>query len=85
MALPDAESIREATPDDPFVIGAPACGSGRLLYYGVHYLRESTPETPVVAVARDIDATCARMATINFALWGMPAYVVHGNSLTYET
>jgi len=85
MALPDAESIRDATPDDPFVIGDPACGSGRLPFYALHHLREITPETPVVAVARDIDATCARMATVNFALWGMPAYVVHGNSLTLET
>jgi len=85
MALPNAESIRDATPEDPLVIGDPTCGSGRLPWYALHRLREISPETPALAVARDIDKTCAWMAAINFALWGMRAYVVHGNSLTYET
>jgi hypothetical protein len=85
LSFPDGDSVRDATPEDPLVIGDPACGSGRLPFHTVHQLRDVTPETPVVVVARDIDATCARMATINFALWGMPAYVVHGNSLTLET
>jgi hypothetical protein len=85
LAFPDADSVRDATPEDPLVIGDPACGSGRLPFQAVHHLRDVAPETPVVVVARDIDATCARMATINFALWGIPAYVVHGNSLTLDT
>lgn len=85
MESPDADSVRDATPENPLIIGDPACGSGRLPFQAVHHLREVAPETPVVVVARDIDATCARMATINFALWGIPAYVVHGNSLTLDT
>lgn len=85
MEFPDAESIRDATPEDPLVIGDPACGSGRLPWYGLHRLREVAPETPSLVVARDIDNLCARMAVVNFALWDMPAYIVHGNSLTYET
>jgi type I restriction-modification system DNA methylase subunit len=85
MAFPDADSVRDATPEDPLVIGDPACGSGRLPFQAVHHLRDVAPETPVVVVARDIDATCTRIATINFALWGIPAYVVHGNSLTLDT
>lgn len=85
MAFPDAESIRDATRDEPLVVGDPACGSGRLAWYAMHRLREIVPETPALVVARDIDETCVRMAVLNFALWGMPAWVVHGNSLTYET
>jgi len=79
------ESIRDATPDDPITISDPACGSGRLLFHAVHQLRHISPNTPTVVVARDIDKACAHMAVINFALHAIPAYVVHGNSLTYET
>jgi type I restriction-modification system DNA methylase subunit len=73
LSFPDGDSVRDATPEDPLVIGDPACGSGRLPFHTVHQLRNVAPETPVVVVARDIDATCVRMATVNFALWGMPA------------
>lgn len=85
LLFPDANNIRDATPDDPLTIGDPACGSGRLPFHAVHRLREIAPETPAIVVGRDIDATCARMAVVNFALWSIPAFVIHGNSLTYET
>ena len=85
MLFPDAESIRDATLDNPLTISDPACGSGRLPFHAVHCLRQLSPQTPVVVEARDIDKTCAHMAVINFALHEIPAYVVHGNSLTYET
>jgi hypothetical protein len=85
MLFPAPESIRDATRDDPITIGDPACGSGRLPFHAVQHLRLVSPETPAVVVARDIDKTCAHMTVINFALHGIPAYVVHGNSLTYET
>lgn len=85
MLFPDAESIRDATIDNPITVGDPACGSGRLPFHAVHQLRQLSPQTPVVVEARDIDKTCAHMAVINFALHDIPAYVVHGNSLTYET
>ena len=85
MLFRSPESIRDATPDDPITISDPACGSGRLPFHAVHQLRHISPDTPTVVVARDIDKTCAHMAVINFALHAIPAYVVHGNSLTYET
>jgi hypothetical protein len=85
MLFSTPESIRDATPDDPITISDPACGSGRLPFHAVHQLRHVSPDTPAVVVARDIDKMCAHMAVINFALHAIPAYVVHGNSLTYET
>lgn len=85
MLFSTPESIRDATPDDPITISDPACGSGRLPFHAVQQLRHISPNTPTVVVARDIDKTCAHMAVINFALHAIPAYVVHGNSLTYET
>lgn len=85
MLFPSAEDVRDATPADPLTIGDPACGSGRLPFHALHRLRQISPDTPAVIVARDIDIDCAYMSVINFALCSMPAYVVHGNSLTYET
>jgi hypothetical protein len=85
MLFPSSENIRDATRDDPITISDPACGSGRLPFHAVHQLRQVSPNTPAVVVSRDIDKTCAHMTAINFALHAIPAYVVHGNSLTYET
>ena len=85
MLFPDADSIRDATLENPLTISDPACGSGRLPFHAVHQLRQLTRQTPVIVEARDIDKTCAHMAVINFALHDIRAYVVHGNSLTYET
>jgi len=85
MLFPSAEDIRDATRDDPLTISDPASGSGRLPFHAVQHLRQVSPDTPAVVVARDIDKACAHMTVINFALHAIPAYVVHGNSLTYET
>ncbi|WP_254841550.1 MULTISPECIES: N-6 DNA methylase [Haloarculaceae] len=85
MLFSTPEGIRDASQEDPITISDPACGSGRLPFHAVQQLRHISPNTPTVVVARDIDKTCAHMAVINFALHAIPAYVVHGNSLTYET
>jgi len=85
LAFPTPQSIRDATPSDPIRVSDPTCGSGRLAFHAMHRLRDIAPDTPTVVVARDIDKACAHMTVINFALHAIPAYVVHGNSLTYET
>lgn len=85
MLFPNADDIRDATVDDPITISDPTCGSGRLPFHALYRLRTIAPDTPAIIVGRDIDQVCAHMTVINFALHSMPAYVVHGNSLTYET
>ena len=85
MLFSSPESIRDTTWNDPITISDPACGSGRLPFYAIHQLRQVSPNTHAIVVARDIDKTCAHMTVINFALHAIPAYVVHGNSLTHET
>lgn len=82
--LPDETVIQEATAGDPLQIGDPTCGSGRLLITTAHHLRQVAPKTPAVFVGQDIDGICARMAVVNFVLFGVSGFVVHGDSLTTE-
>jgi hypothetical protein len=74
-------ALTTATPDDPFRIADPTCGSGRLLLAMNRYLTRMAPETPVLFAGQDIDPRCAQMTAINFALAGLPGYVTHGDSL----
>ena len=40
--------------------------------------------TQLVVTAVDIDPKCAHMTYLQLALYGVPAVIIHGNSLTYE-
>lgn len=84
MMMPDESDIREATLDDPLRILDPASGSGRLLVAAARQLATLDPEPPAVYTAIDIDRTCAQMTAINFALFGVPGWVIHGDALTLE-
>lgn len=72
--------------DDPVTINEPACGSGTMVIgavwamqrKGIDYRRKS------FFVAQDIDIRCVWMAYIQLSLYGIPAVVIHGNTLTVE-
>ena len=86
MNLPSADSVREATPDDPLVIGdISGCGSGRLVVDIAHYLRDLAPDAPAVFLGYDKDPLCAKMAVLNFVLNDMTGYVLLGDALTLKT
>jgi len=85
MNLPDADSIREATPDDPLVIGdVSGCGSGRLIVDIARRLRDMAPEAPAVFLGYDKDPLCAKMAALNFVLNDMTGYILLGNALKLD-
>ena len=42
-------------------------------------------EKKTLLVAQDIDIRCVWMAYIQLSLYGIPAVVIHGNTLTMET
>jgi hypothetical protein len=85
MNFPEADSIREATPDDPLVIGdVSGCGSGRLIVDSARQLREIAPETPAVFLGYDKDPLCAKMAVLNFVLNDLTGYVLLGDALKLE-
>lgn len=73
--------------EGPITINEPACGSGTMVIgavwamqrKGIDYRRKS------FFVAQDIDIRCVWMAYIQLSLYGIPAVVIHGNTLTMET
>lgn len=73
--------------EGPITINEPTCGSGTMVIgavwamqrKGIDYRRKS------FFVAQDIDIRCVWMAYIQLSLYGIPAVVIHGNTLTMET
>jgi hypothetical protein len=85
MNLPDADNIREATPEDPLVIGdISGCGSGRLIVDSARRLRDLAPKTPAVYLGYDKDPLCAKMAVLNFVLNDLTGYVLLGDALKLD-
>lgn len=85
MSFPDEEEIRNASPDDPLLIGdISGCGSGSLLVDSARHLRTLRPDCPAVYIGWDIDPDCAKMCVINFVLNGLPGYVLQGDTLRLQ-
>jgi len=85
MDFPDSDDLRDATTEDPLVIGdISGCGSGRLIVDSAKYLREIAPETPAVFLGYDKDPICAKMTVLNFVLNDLTGYVLLGDALKLE-
>ena len=67
-------------------IHEPCVGSGAMVLGFVNaMIRQKRSWTRGLTVnAIDSDAKCAHMAFLQFSLYGIPAVVIHGNSLTQE-
>ncbi|MDS0261966.1 N-6 DNA methylase [Haloarcula sp. S1CR25-12] len=82
MTIPDDGDLREATLDDPLVIGdISGCGSGRLIVDSARQLRTVAPEVAAVFIGYEKDSLCAKMAVINFVLNDIIGYVLLGDAL----
>jgi hypothetical protein len=85
MNFPDNYDLRDATSEDPLVIGdISGCGSGRLIVDIAKRVRELDPEAPVVYVGYDKDPICAKMAVLNFVLNDITGYVFLGDALKLD-
>lgn len=75
-----------ATEKGYITICEPACGSGAMLLgMAKQVLKQGFSITDnLVAFATDIDIRCVHMAYIQLSLYGIPAVVTHGNSITLE-
>lgn len=64
----------------------PACGSGTMiLSFAKALMNEKyNYNRQMVATATDVDIKCVHMAYIQLSLYGIPAVVIHGNTLTLE-
>lgn len=63
-----------------------ACGGGSTVLAACQRIREFgyNPQTQVLVKAEDLDISCVHMTFAQLGLWGIPAIVKHGNTLTGE-
>ncbi len=67
-------------------VGEPCVGSGGMILGFANAMSKNHLDykTQMLVSACDIDMKCVHMAYIQFSLLGIPATVIHGNSLTVE-
>jgi len=67
-------------------VAEPACGSGAMVLGFANAVKECgyNHSHQMFVFATDIDLKCVYMCYLQLALYGIPAMVVHGNSLTLE-
>lgn len=67
-------------------VGEPACGSGAMILGFANAMRDSGYNycANMVATCTDIDIKCVHMAYLQLSLYGIPAVVVHGNTITVK-
>lgn len=70
----------------PITINEPSCGSGTMVIGAVWAMKRKNFDFQRNSffVAQDIDIRCVWMAYIQLSLYGIPAVVIHGNTLTME-
>lgn len=81
MTLGDAKP----DPDYRILLNEPACGGGSMLIAATEILKENGffPWN-YWWIAQDIDIRCVQMTYVQATLLGIPAVIVHGNSLAVE-
>ena len=64
----------------------PACGSGAMIFGFARAMMDAELNycSQLVVEATDIDSKCCHMSFIQLSLYGIPAVVIHGNTLTLE-
>ncbi len=72
--------------EEPVTINEPTCGSGTMIIGAIWAMQRQNFDYRHKAffVAQDIDIRCVWMAYIQLSLYGIPAVVIHGNTLTME-
>lgn len=80
MTLGEIESLPA---DGPITVCEPACGAGAMI---LSLAQACTPEVRhrLRVTAIDINRAACDMAFVNTTLWGIPARIIHGNSLSLE-
>ena len=87
MAEMTVNNCDEIIKDKGYItVGEPACGSGAMVLGVANTLKKRgfNHQKNMVVTATDIDLKCVHMAYIQFSLYGIPAIVIHGNTLTME-
>lgn len=83
LATPE---LGDSDHEGPVTINEPACGSGTLILGAVWMMQKQKFDFHHKSffVAQDIDIRCVWMAYIQLSLYGIPAVVIHGNTMSME-
>lgn len=84
ISLDDAAELLK---DKPYItIAEPASGSGRAVLAAAASLKRQgfEPDARMLVQATDVDSLCFWMTYVNLTLAGIPAQVIHGNTLSQE-
>lgn len=67
-------------------LGEPCCGSGAMILGFTKALKKENINycKQLLVTAEDIDLKCVHMTYLQLSLYGIPAVVIHGNTLTQE-
>lgn len=67
-------------------VGEPCAGSGAMVlgFANAMQTRKFDYHRQMVVTATDVDLKCVHMAYLQFSLYGIPAVVIHGNTLTMQ-
>ena len=87
MNVGDKEELEAKIAADGFIrLCEPACGSGAMVIAFALAMRSRgvEPQRHLHVTAVDVDLKCVAMTYIQLSLLGIPAVIVHGNSLTLE-
>lgn len=87
VTLGDREEVDRKIAERGYITALePACGAGAMIIALAETLKERgvNYQHALHVTAVDIDPKCVHMAYLQFALLGIPAVVVHGNSLSLE-
>lgn len=85
MAIEDKEQFIQ---EKGFItLAEPCVGSGAMVIGFAKAMQEKKFNycSQLVVTAQDIDIKCVHMSYIQFSLYGIPAKVTHGNSMTLES
>lgn len=84
MVAPDKKELIEKK---GFIrVAEPCVGSGSMIIGFANALKSNKIDytSKMVVTATDIDEKCVHMAYIQLSLYGIPAIVIHGNSITMQ-
>lgn len=79
-------NTEEVKKNDYILIGDPTCGSGVMLIASANKLRNDNINyyEKVFMIGQDLDFICVCMTYIQVSLYGIPAAIIYGNTLTQE-
>lgn len=88
MTIGSEEKLRADVEEKEFLTaGEPACGSGGMVIALAQAMNDADVNYAqrLHVTATDVDLRCVHMAYVQLSLYGIPAVVVHGNSLSMQT